>query len=185
MGEGLLAQWPRPLRRGGCGSPLSPSHHVRSLVPHFVAQFCPSFEGSRVEKMPLCAGDLAGFDGGRVQNKGGAQAEDVSQEGVPLQVVAYPRLQHLFEGIIDPPVHPAVDVQGLYSETDLLLREVLSLYVLQDFSEYGPLFPAVVLGPVLIPIRGQALQSITQAIAVLILKVLHITYAHTNHRTSV
>lgn len=37
------------------------------------------------------------------------------------------RLHDLFEGVIDPPPHPAVDVDALHSKLDRLLCEVLAL----------------------------------------------------------
>lgn len=45
-----------------------------------------------------------------------------------LQVVAYSRLQHLFKGVINPSTHPAVKVEHLDAKTDLLLREILTLF---------------------------------------------------------
>lgn len=43
-------------------------------------------------------------------------------------MVSHSRLQHLFEGVVDPPAHPAVDVDALHTKADLLLGEVLVLH---------------------------------------------------------
>lgn len=44
-----------------------------------------------------------------------------------LQVMSHSRLHDLLEGVVDPPPHPAVDVDALHSKLDRLLCEVLVL----------------------------------------------------------
>lgn len=46
-----------------------------------------------------------------------------------LQMMSHSRLHDLFEGVIDPSPHPAVDIDALHSKPDRLLRKVL---ILQD-----------------------------------------------------
>lgn len=51
----------------------------------------------------------------------------IPQHMSDLQVMSHTRLQDLFEGVIDPSPHPAVDVDALHSKPDRLLRKVLVL----------------------------------------------------------
>lgn len=44
-----------------------------------------------------------------------------------LQVMSHSRLHDLLEGVVDPPPHPAVDVDALHSKLDRLLCEVFIL----------------------------------------------------------
>lgn len=120
--------------------------------------------------------------------------------------MSHSRLHDLFEGVVDPPPHPAVDVDALHSKLDRLLCEVLvlqgskrereevraccclkktyrsktcphsglqaHLYIMQNLSEDGALFPPVVLGSMLVAVCGQTLQTVTQTLTVLHLELL-------------
>lgn len=44
-----------------------------------------------------------------------------------LKVMSHSRFHDLLEGVVDPPPHPAVDVDALHSEPDRLLCEILVL----------------------------------------------------------
>lgn len=48
------------------------------------------------------------------------------------------------------------------------------LYIMQNLSENGALLPPVVLGSMLVAVCGQTLQTLTQALTVLHLKLLHV-----------
>lgn len=56
----------------------------------------------------------------------------IPQHMSDLQVMSHSRLHDLFEGVIDPSPHPAVDIDALHSKPDRLLCKVL---VLQENRE--------------------------------------------------
>lgn len=51
----------------------------------------------------------------------------IPQHMSDLQVMSHSRLHDLFEGVIDPSPHPAVDIDALHSKPDRLLCKVLVL----------------------------------------------------------